>query len=37
MHINRCIASIDQDHLLRYKDLQLVKAFKNGLSNDYFA
>ena len=35
MHINRCTASIDQDYLSRYKELQKIKAAKKGLLNDY--
>ena len=35
VHIKRRRASIDQDHLSRYKDLQQIKAAKKGLLNDY--
>ena len=35
MHIKRCTASIYQDYLSRYKELQKVKASKKGLLNDY--
>ena len=35
MHIKRCTASIDQDHISRYKELQQIKAAKKGLLNDY--
>ena len=35
MHIERCFDSIYQYHLLRYKDLKLIKAAKKGLINDY--
>ena len=35
MHIDRCMASIDQSHLSRYKVLQTIKAAKKGLLNDY--
>ena len=35
MHIKRCKASIDQSHILRYKELQQIKAAKKGLLNDY--
>ena len=35
MHIKRCKASIDQDCLSRYKELQQIKAAKKGLLNDY--
>ena len=35
MHIKRCTTSIDQAHISRYKDLQLIKASKKGLLNDY--
>ena len=35
MHINICRASIDQDYLSRYKQLQKIKAAKKGLLNDY--
>ena len=35
MHIKRWTASIDQDYLSRYKELQQIKAAKKGLLNDY--
>ena len=35
MHIKRCIASMYQAHLSRYKDLQLIKSSNKGLLNDY--
>ena len=35
MHIKRCTASIDQDHISRYKELKKIKAAKKGLLNDY--
>ena len=35
MHIKRCRSSIDQAHLSRYKDLQILKADKKVLINDY--
>ena len=35
MHIKRCTASIDQAHKSKYKDLQQIKAAKEGLLNDY--
>ena len=35
MHINRCTASIYQDYLSRYKELQKIKAAKKCLLTDY--
>ena len=35
MHIKRCTASIDQDYLSRYKELQKTKSAKKGLLNNY--
>ena len=35
MHIKIRKASIDQDYLSRYKELQKIKASKKGLLNDY--
>ena len=35
MHIKRCAASIDQDYVSRYKELQQIRAAKKGLLNDY--
>ena len=35
MHIKICIASTDQAYLSIYKDLQLMKAAKKGILNDY--
>ena len=32
-HIKRCIDSIDQDYLSRYKELHQIKAAKRGLLN----
>ena len=34
-HIKRFTASIDQDYLSRYKELQKIKAAKKGLINDH--
>ena len=35
MHINKCITSIDQAYLSKYKELQKTKAANKGLLNDY--
>ena len=35
MHIKIFTASIDQDYLSRYKELQKIKAANKGLLNDY--
>ena len=35
IHIKRCTASIYQDYLSRYKELQEIKSAKKGLINDY--
>ena len=35
MHIKRCIDSIDQDYLSKYKQLQKIKASKKGFLNDH--
>ena len=35
MHIKRCTASIYQAYLSRYKELQQIKASKQGLLDDY--
>ena len=35
MHINRCLATIDQAHISRYKKLLKNKIAKKSLINDY--
>ena len=35
VHIERCFGSIDKDHLSRYKEIQIIKAAKKGLIDDY--